>query len=92
MSGPHPIGYRYEVSCKDSPHRRTRKRCKEWELVLVEDQKRNKIFSRRPHSKVRQDAEDRWVVTQIEEPRLINLDSGRSPQQKQGVEIIDRVE
>ena len=82
-SGPHPMGYRYEVSCKDSPNRRPQKRYKEWELVLVEDQKRNKMFSRRPHNKVRENAEERWVVTQIEKPRLINLDSGRSPQQKQ---------
>ena len=82
-SGPHPMGYRYKVNCKDSPHRRPQKRYKEWELVLAEDQKRNKMFSVRPPKKVREHAEDGWVVTQIGEPRLVNLDSGRSPQQKQ---------
>ena len=82
-SGPHPMGYRYKVDCKDSPNRRPQKRYKEWELVLAEGQKRNEMFSVRPPKKVREDAEDGWVVTQIGEPRLVNLDSGRSPQQKQ---------
>ncbi|KAL3158589.1 hypothetical protein ABBQ38_010807 [Trebouxia sp. C0009 RCD-2024] len=82
-SGPHPIGFRYKVNCKDSPHRRPQKRYKEWELVLAEDQKRNKMFSVRPPKKVGEDAADGWVVTQIGEPRLVNLDSDRSPQQKQ---------
>ena len=82
-SGPHPMGFRYKVNCKDSPHRRPQKRYKEWELVLADHQKRNKMFPVRPPKKVREDAEDGWVVTQIGEPRLVNLDSGRSPQQKQ---------
>ncbi len=82
-SEPHPMGYRYKVNCKYSPNRRPQKRYKEWELVLAEDQKRNKMFSVRPPKKVREHAEDGWVVTQIGEPRLVNLDSGRSPQQKQ---------
>ncbi|KAL3134383.1 hypothetical protein ABBQ38_006637 [Trebouxia sp. C0009 RCD-2024] len=82
-SGPHPMGFRYKVNCKDSPHRRPQKRYKEWELVLAEDQKRNKMFSVRPPKKVGEDAADGWVVTQIGEPRLVNLDSDRSPQQKQ---------
>ena len=82
-SGPHPMGYRYKVSCKDSPNRRPQKRYKEWELVLAEDQKRDKMFSVRPPKKVHEDAEDGWVVTQIGQPRLVNLDSGKSPQQKQ---------
>jgi len=82
-SGPHPMGYRYKVDCKYSPNRRPQKRYKEWELVLAEDQKRNKTFSVRPPKKVREGAEDKWVVTQMGEPRLVNLDSGRSPQQKQ---------
>ncbi|DBA65480.1 TPA: hypothetical protein ACH3X2_003190 [Trebouxia sp. C0005] len=82
-SGPFPMGYRYKVSCKDSPHRRPQKRYKEWELVLSEDQKRNKMFTVKPPEKLREHSESGWVVTQIGEPRLVNLDSGRSPQQKQ---------
>ena len=41
------------------------------------------MFSVRPPKKVGEDAADGWVVTQIGEPRLVNLDSDRSPQQKQ---------
>jgi len=43
-SGPHPVGYRYKVNCKDGPNRRPPKRYKEWELVLAEDQKRDIMF------------------------------------------------
>ena len=78
-SGPHPRGCRYKVNCKDSPNRRPQRRYKEWELVFAEGQKRSKIFSVRPPKKVREDAEDGLVVTQIGEPRLVNLNSGDLP-------------
>ena len=77
--GPRPTGYSYKFNFKDSPNRRPQKRYKEWELVLAQDQKRNNMFSVRPPKKVREDAEDGRVVTQIGEPRLVNSDGGRSP-------------
>ena len=53
-SGPHPMGFRYEVNCKDSPNRRPQQRYKEWELVLVEDENATKCASMRmPHAHCR---------------------------------------